>query len=209
MTVSGGAGALMADAAEMAGLTVPPLPQPDQENLASLLHSFASPVNPIDVTGLFNPDNFEPVLAGLTESPGVDAVLPLIWTVGQREVDAVKKVHAMTDKPVAAAVTLSAPELTAAGIPTYSDPVRAVRALGAVARYSRLLGVVDRAEAPPPGPAGRPASGTCWPGTPGTPSCWNPWPSRCWPGTASRSAGRRPWTRPMPRRRRPPRPAAR
>ncbi len=152
LTASGGAGALMADAAEMVGLTVPPLPRPDQQQLAALLPSFASAVNPVDHTGAFNPANFEPVLDGLTRSSGVDAVLPLVWVIRDAEADAVKRIHAATDKPMAVAVTLAAPVLTEAGIPTYSDPARAVAALGAVARYSQVLRTRERAPAPPPNP---------------------------------------------------------
>ncbi len=150
LTASGGAGALMADAAEMAGLTVPPLPQPDQDKLAALMPSFASAANPVDHTGAFNPANFEPVLDGLTQSSGVDAVLPLVWVIRDAEADAVKRIYAATEKPMAVAVTIAAPVLAEAGIPTYSDPARAVRALGALARHSAMLRAHERAPVPAP-----------------------------------------------------------
>lgn len=148
MTQSGGSGALMADVAETVGLRVPVLPDADREYLASLLPSFGSAANPVDTTGAFNMANFDAVYGGLAASEGVDAVLPLIWYVSERETEATKKVWAATDKPLVVATTLSAPGISEAGIPVYTDPARAVRAIGAVAAFSELM---RRRE-----PAGRP-----------------------------------------------------
>ncbi len=52
VSISGGAGVLMADAAEDYGLDVAPMPQDMQDELKSLL-PFASPRNPVDVTAQF------------------------------------------------------------------------------------------------------------------------------------------------------------
>lgn len=49
VTISGGAGVLIADAAEAAGLPMPPMPGPAQERLHALV-PFASPRNPVDCT---------------------------------------------------------------------------------------------------------------------------------------------------------------
>ncbi len=94
MTQSGGSGALMADVAETVGLTVPVLPDADRQYLQSLLPSFGSAANPVDTTGNFNMDNFDAVYGGLAASDGVDAVLPLIWYVSERETEATRKVWA-------------------------------------------------------------------------------------------------------------------
>jgi acetyltransferase len=148
MTMSGGSGALMADVAETVGLRVPVLPDADREHLGSLLPSFGSPANPVDLTGNFNMENFDAVYGGLAASDGVDAVLPLIWYVGERETEATKKVYAATDKPLVVATTLSAPDIGEAGIPVYTDPARAVRAIGAVAAFSESMRRHERAERP-------------------------------------------------------------
>jgi acetate---CoA ligase (ADP-forming) len=148
MTLSGGSGVLIADAAETVGLTVPPLPEADQEYLGSMMASFASPANPVDLTGNFNKDNFDAVLGGLAASNGVDAVLPLLWSVNELEAGAVKKVYAASEKPLAVATTLSAPDLIEVGIPAYSDPVRAVRALGAIAAFAESVRRYERVERP-------------------------------------------------------------
>ena len=139
LTQSGGSGALMADVAETVGLTVPVLPDADREYLQSLLPSFGSAANPVDTTGAFNMENFDAVYGGLATSDGVDAVLPLIWYVGERETEATKKVWAATDKPLVLATTLAAPDIAEAGIPVYTDPARAVRAIGAVAAFSESV----------------------------------------------------------------------
>jgi len=139
MTQSGGSGALMADVAETVGLRVPVLPDADREYIASLLPSFGSAANPVDTTGNFNMANFDAVYSALAASDGVDAVLPLMWYVSERETEATKKVWAATDKPLVVATTLSAPDIAAAGIPVYTDPARAVRAVGAVAEFSASM----------------------------------------------------------------------
>lgn len=51
MTVSGGAGVLLADACEPLGMTLPPLQQPVQDALRPILPSFVHPNNPLDITG--------------------------------------------------------------------------------------------------------------------------------------------------------------
>ena len=51
ITVSGGAGAMMADSAEELGLSVPVLTPGTQGRLGALLRGFASTGNPVDVTG--------------------------------------------------------------------------------------------------------------------------------------------------------------
>jgi len=150
MTQSGGSGALMADVAETVGLTVPVLPDADREYLQSLLPSFGSAANPVDTTGNFNMENFDAVYGGLAASDGVDAVLPLIWYVGERETKATKQVWDATDKPLVVATTLSAPDIGAAGIPVYTDPARAVRAIGAVAAFSESMRRRERVERPAP-----------------------------------------------------------
>jgi len=152
LTQSGGSGALMADVAETVGLTVPVLPDADREYLQSLLPSFGSAANPVDTTGAFNMENFDAVYGGLATSDGVDAVLPLIWYVGERETEATKKVWAATDKPLVIATTLSAPDIAEAGIPVYTDPARAVRAIGAMAAFSEFVRQNEHVKTPQPDP---------------------------------------------------------
>jgi len=150
LTQSGGSGALMADVAETVGLTVPVLPDADREYLAGLLPSFGSAANPVDTTGNFNMENFDAVYGGLAASAGVDQVVPLIWYVGERETKATKQVWAATDKPLVVATTLSATDIAEAGIPVYTDPARAVRALGAVAAFSASQRAREHVERPAP-----------------------------------------------------------
>jgi acetate---CoA ligase (ADP-forming) len=50
MSNSGGMGAMMADAAERVGFSVPPLTPRSEESLATILPSFLSPANPVDLS---------------------------------------------------------------------------------------------------------------------------------------------------------------
>ena len=52
VTISGGGGVIMADAAADEGLTVGPMPKDAQDELKKLV-PFASPMNPVDVTAQF------------------------------------------------------------------------------------------------------------------------------------------------------------
>jgi acetyltransferase len=156
LTPSGGAGVLMADEASYVGLTVPPLPEADQLRIAALLPSFATATNPIDMTGgstvtngVPNPNMLGDVLNEVTTSSGVDAILPLVWSVGPDEERAVRTAYAGTDKPMVIATTLEAPQLTEAGIPVFGDPARAVRALGAVFAVSMPVPGLETVEVVP------------------------------------------------------------
>ena len=51
ITISGGAGAMMADLAEDFGMEVPVLSSSTQARLSRVLYGFASTGNPVDVTG--------------------------------------------------------------------------------------------------------------------------------------------------------------
>src|SRR5690606_5106754 len=51
MTVSGGAGVLIADASEPRGLELPPLKEDMKRALQPVLPAFVHPANPLDITG--------------------------------------------------------------------------------------------------------------------------------------------------------------
>ncbi|MBM3677011.1 MAG: hypothetical protein FJW96_03875, partial [Actinobacteria bacterium] len=53
ITTSGGAGVVATEAAERAGLELPPLPETTRAALAAVIPDFASPANPTDMSGMF------------------------------------------------------------------------------------------------------------------------------------------------------------
>ncbi len=97
VTTSGGAGVWMADACELAGLSVPLLDEATQQALAAHLPSFGSTVNPVDMTAQVS---LNPV------ARGAGAVGPLIGTLSVLDardaVDAVILVANLSDGAVLA-----------------------------------------------------------------------------------------------------------
>ena len=80
VTISGGGGVLMADAASDEGLTVGPMPQDAQDKLKKLV-PFASPMNPVDVTAqFFNDLSIVPKFTDLMLSRGGYDALIGFWT---------------------------------------------------------------------------------------------------------------------------------
>ena len=80
VTISGGGGVLMADAAFDEGLTVGPMPQDAQDKLKELV-PFASPMNPVDVTAqFFNDLSIVPKFTDLMLSRGGYDALIGFWT---------------------------------------------------------------------------------------------------------------------------------
>lgn len=152
VTASGGGGVLAADLAEDAGLDVPLLSEPAQRGLRQLVPAFAAVSNPIDVTGkgAENAERFTQVISTVASSPEVDLVACLFSTHGQVAIDVARSIadaYAHTNRPMA--VVWGSPEPTSrrildeAGIPVYTNPRNAVRALAAIARMSP----VDAADA--------------------------------------------------------------
>jgi len=80
VTISGGGGVLMADAANDEGLKVKPMPKDAQENLKKIV-PFASPMNPVDVTAqFFNDLSLVPTFTDVMLSKGgYDGIIGF-WT---------------------------------------------------------------------------------------------------------------------------------
>ncbi|SFU90125.1 Acyl-CoA synthetase (NDP forming) [Methylobacterium sp. 174MFSha1.1] len=145
ITISGGAGVLISDAAEAAGLPMPPMPEDAQARLKAIL-PIASPLNPVDCTaqafndlsliGRFTESmiadgGYSSILAFFTQIGGAPSMAPAIRT----QLNAVKARH--PDRLYALSVL--APEernreYEADGYLLYEDPARAVVALDAMGR---------------------------------------------------------------------------
>jgi acetate---CoA ligase (ADP-forming) len=148
VTQSGGAGALATDAAVESGLTVDLWSPEDRARIAPLLPYFGSTANPIDATGSMIND--VSILARTLDVVGAhedtDVVLIVLGNSDRSAPEIVATVtaaHAATDKPVVVAWTGGSGQpreaLLAAGVPTYADPTRAVRAAARLVEHS--LGV--------------------------------------------------------------------
>ncbi len=170
VTLSGGAGVMASDAAEVAGLDVPPLPQAAQDELKALM-PFAAVRNPVDTTAQALNDmgllrrNLEVML----ETGGVDSTLLFLSSVGYNErlMAQIREVlfgtldqHA--DALLVASVMVQAEDkalLEEREVIHIEDPSKAVEMIGVLADFHESF-ARPVAEAPPALPASaRPAPG--------------------------------------------------
>jgi acyl-CoA synthetase (NDP forming) len=155
ITVSGGAGVLVSDAAETLGLALPPMPEATQLRLKQRL-PFASPVNPVDVTAQVIND---PALVGefaeaMYAEGGYGSILAFFTQLGA----SAKLGPAIRDALVPVVqqnperlfvMSILAPEASVQdyedrGIAVMEDPSRATVAIHAMGRFG------DAFAAPPP-----------------------------------------------------------
>lgn len=139
---------MAADAAEWEGLTVAHLREETLQALAKKVPEEAAIYNPVDVVGHATLEQYQAALELVLADPGVDlgvalsAPHPILrfpdlaWVVSQAQ--------EKSGKPLA--VSFMAGDLgeeaeevlRRAGIPSFFDPARAVRALAALAKYAEL-----------------------------------------------------------------------
>lgn len=144
ITLSGGAGVLMADAIEDHGLDLASWDQAWSERMAAVLPAFASVRNPIDVTGALvtDPELLGKALDVAIDHPDTDIITVLVGNMQRQEdqvCEIVEAAAARTDKPI---VTVwvggtgrAVPRLARAGLVGFTEPVRAVRAMAALVRF--------------------------------------------------------------------------
>ncbi|KAA9375906.1 acetate--CoA ligase family protein [Microbispora cellulosiformans] len=150
MTSSGGAGVLLADEAGQAGLSVPELPAEEQAALAADMPVpfYGSTVNPVDTTAQTTamPGAYSKVLNAVAASPSADMLAAVTWAGPGPANDAIVETYRTTAKPVAILSTAWSEQFQRAGVPTFTDPRRAMVALAALAAQSARRPA-------PPGPA--------------------------------------------------------
>ena len=150
VSISGGVGVQMADAAVGFGLDVAPLSEPAQKRLKAAL-PYASPRNPVDITAqAFNRvDLIADNLGIVFEEEQHDSVVAFFTYVAAADgmVEPIRDaIHAARERRPGCALMLSivAPpdvvrEYEAVGCPVFEDPTRAVRAVAALHRFSRIF----------------------------------------------------------------------
>jgi acetyl coenzyme A synthetase (ADP forming)-like protein len=157
VTNAGGAGVMAADAAEWEGLAVARLSESTLQALAGRLPPEAAIYNPVDIIGHATAEQYRAALELVLADPGVDlgvalsAPHPILRYADLARVVAEAKER--FGKPIA--VSFMAGELgeeaeeilRRAGIPSFFDPARAVRALAALAKYAEIRA---RRRTPPP-----------------------------------------------------------
>ncbi len=172
VTISGGAGIVMADTAEEMGLDVAPMPDDAQADLKKLV-PFAAPRNPVDVTAhFFNDLSLVPRFTELMlERGNYDGMIGFWMSVAGSPILAepllagLKQAMAGYSDKLFIQSVVAPPEIVrayeAAGFPCFEDPSRAVVAMAALMHFGEVF-ATKRPSAPavsiveklPPGPIG-------------------------------------------------------
>jgi acyl-CoA synthetase (NDP forming) len=157
VTITGGGGILMTDECIGRGMQVPPLAPETVERLRAFVPSYASLVNPVDVTAaIFNDTELiHRALRAIVDDPNVDCVAMINASLqGELAAKVAAQIAAVwrtTDKPIL--VAWSARDevareayavLDEARIPRYKSPVRCGRAVAALSRYAEALRARER-----------------------------------------------------------------
>jgi acyl-CoA synthetase (NDP forming) len=162
VTISGGAGVLMADAAEDHGLDVAPMPVDAQAEMKEIL-PFAAPRNPVDVTAqFFNDLSLVPRFTkAMLEKGGYDALIGFWTSVAGSPALSDPLLNYLTETMkdyrdrLFLHVMLAPDEIERryedAGFPTYEDPTRAIVAMAALMNFG--LGFAKGPQAVPEVPA--------------------------------------------------------
>ncbi|HSM03507.1 MAG TPA: acetate--CoA ligase family protein [Longimicrobiales bacterium] len=150
VTNAGGPGIIIADALEAAGLEVVELTDETQARLRDLLPSEAAVRNPVDMIASATSETYREALGIVLADDRVDAtVAAFVPPLGIRQVDVAQSIvaarRAGPDKPLLAVLMgreglpEGKAELHDAGVPAYTFPESAARALAALHRYRRWL----------------------------------------------------------------------
>ncbi|MFA4912770.1 MAG: acetate--CoA ligase family protein [Burkholderiaceae bacterium] len=148
ITVSGGAGVIISDAAERCGLPMPEMPEATQQRLKEIL-PFASPRNPVDCTAQFLNDftlagrfteamieegGYRSVLGFFTYTGGAASIAPRLReqlkAVRAKFPDRLYVMCIMADRE-------KVREYEADGFSIFEDPSRAVSAISAMGRFGK------------------------------------------------------------------------
>ncbi len=164
VTISGGCGVLMADAAEDAGLEVPPMPADAQAELKKLV-PFASALNPVDVTAqFFNDLSIIPKFTELMLTRGGYDGLVGFWTsvagspvLAEPLLTGLKAAMRGREGNIFLQSVVAPPEIRAlyeaAGFPCFEDPSRAVAAMAGLMYLGAAFAATPE---PPPSVPGLP-----------------------------------------------------
>lgn len=146
LTVSGGAGVLVSDAAESLGLGVPPMPQATQDRLKARL-PFASPLNPVDVTAqvINDPKLVGEFATAMYAEGGYSSMLAFFTQLGASSKlgpairdELIPVVERNPDRLFVMSIIADAARISdweSRGIPVMPDPTRATVAIAAMGNF--------------------------------------------------------------------------
>ena len=150
MSISGGVGVQMADEALERALDVPPIINKTQTRLKTLL-PFASPQNPVDITAqaFNNPELVGANLEVMLEEETYDSIVAFFTFVGAAKamVDPISETLRLAKEAHPSCLLILSivgpkevvSRYEESGCPVFEDPIRAVRAVDALSRFSDCL----------------------------------------------------------------------
>ncbi|MDE2006774.1 MAG: acetate--CoA ligase family protein [Rhodospirillales bacterium] len=168
ITLSGGAGVLVSDVAEQAGLPMPPMPEDAQARLKALV-SFCAPRNPVDATAQVGNDLnlLEPFFESVIRDGGYPSILGFFTMVASSRrwpsmLEVLNRVRARYPDRLFVMSSI-APEATvrameAEGWVCHEDPSRAVTAIAAMGRFGAAFAAPAQGAPPAVGKIALPAA---------------------------------------------------
>ncbi|MCS7135494.1 MAG: acetate--CoA ligase family protein [Nitrososphaerota archaeon] len=151
LTNGGGAGVMATDAAEEFKVKLMDIPNDLAEKLRKFMPPFGSVYNPVDLTGMAYPNDYNGALKTLLEDDRVDNVIILYCHTAQTDpmdvADAIIKAKNSVGKEKPITVCFIGGKecedamrvLVSNGIPAYDTPEKAVSAIGQLLKYRRFL----------------------------------------------------------------------
>lgn len=145
VTSSGGASALTTDAAVQIGLRIDALSPSTADAILPLLPEYGSVANPVDLTGALLNDLvlIRKALEHMAADPAIDILLVVLGNAdrgGEALVEGIAEVCAQTRKPFVVRWSGGSgrprQSLMARRIPTYAEPLRAIRANGSARSHT-------------------------------------------------------------------------
>lgn len=140
MSVSGGAGVMIADAAEALGMRLPAFEESTIRGLRDVLPPFVHPANPVDLTGNVVQDRsmISGALQAVASDPGIDAIVlfvGMMHSIAGSFIEALVDARNRVQIPIIViwigALDSTVDALEAAGLPVFLDIPVALRALSA------------------------------------------------------------------------------
>ncbi len=157
VTNGGGFGILAADAAIADGLEVPELSKETIKALKNHLPQYATPKNPVDLTGDANAERYANALAAVAKDPSISGIIIVALAqapqLEETVVDVIRDAK-LYGKPLTAVMTGTdytlklIRRLESFGVPVYRTPERAAKAMAVLWEYGQILARF----APPPAP---------------------------------------------------------
>jgi len=146
MSVSGGAGVLIADGAEALNMHLPPFADSTRQTLRSALPAFVHPANPVDLTAnvLQDRSSIGKALTAVSTDPGVDCIVlfvGMMHSIADAFVQALSDARKNLRTPLVVvwigALNSTVTALESAGLPVFGDIPPALHAIAA-ARHAQM-----------------------------------------------------------------------